>query len=291
VASGAQLGSKVVGEIEQYSPSSTDNIWTLSQKVKVSALRLLAANPGVSEDLGTVVSIIVPRKHIVPVAKSRIVVDVDRRLLFLREPNSRSLWSVYDASVGADDRQTPLGEFRVVRKSQYPAWYPTERQRAIDGHISAIVKPGRGNPLGSAALYLNKYTYLIHGTSDDWQVGLSETDGCIELRNSVANYLYLITNRSERIGIEKSNDLIAVVHGDLYLEAGPYFSKNTVNRLPKEEARRRADRLTLYMRSESVLRQLSAISIEFNKATLEDAFELGVGYPVIVGYVNHLRVN
>jgi hypothetical protein len=145
------------------------------------------------------------------------------------------------------------------------------------------VSPGVGNPLGIAALYLNKVTYLLHGTSDDWQVGMSETDGCIELRNSDVRKLYSHVSIGETVKILKQGPFFAFDRGKLYVEAGPYFEKNSVARLTKDEARLKAAEFIDVTKNS--LEGKNSGHIHIDRVALELALELGVGYPVSVGYI------
>jgi lipoprotein-anchoring transpeptidase ErfK/SrfK len=62
------------------------------------------------------------------------------------------------------------------------------------------LKGGRGNPLGSRALYLYRdgrdNLYRIHGTTEPWSIGKAVSNGCIRMLNEHVEDLY------ERVPLE-----------------------------------------------------------------------------------------
>lgn len=276
----ASLGVAVVGSNQTYLPRVEDNIWTVADKFSISALRILAANPGVSEDLGEGVGpLVIPRTHIIPRSVGRIVVDIDRRLLFVR---GNSNWQGFGVSVGERGR-TPVGRFTVVGQKKYPIWYPTPRQRYRDAGLPLALPPGRDNPLGVRALYLNEATYLIHGTRDDWQVGSGETDGCIELRNAHVQILGEIARAGDSVAIERFGPIVIAHDNVLYLEVGPYFLANSITRLSDAEAAQKSRELFSYLNSKSAALAGRRVRFEVDRTAVERAFKFGLGYPVAVG--------
>jgi hypothetical protein len=152
--------------------------------------------------------------------------------------------------------------------------------------LISVVRPGRDNPLGSAALYLSKPPYLVHGTQDSWEVGTAETDSCVELRNEDALTLYRTLQKGDLVTIIRPSSIFGFVKGLLYLEVGPYFSgnnRNNVVRLGELEAKLRGRKFIEEV--EVTLRRQfgKTYRLMIDEAALEKAFTLGLGYPIIVG--------
>lgn len=103
----------------------------------------------------------------------------DRRLYVVRNGTQHS----YPISIGEPEYATPVGDFRVVGKRLKPTWYPPPTARKLNPTLPKSLAPGPSNPLGDGALYLDKPSYLIHGTEDEWSVGDANTLGCLRLYN------------------------------------------------------------------------------------------------------------
>lgn len=122
--------------------------------------------------------------------KGAIVIDTQKRLLYLIEPQGRA--RRYGVAVG-DAGYAWSGRSRVGRKATWPAWYPTPSMHA-QSELPVRVAPGSHNPLGARALYLfeggRDTLYRIHGTSEPWTIGTQASSGCIRMFNEDVIDLY-----------------------------------------------------------------------------------------------------
>jgi lipoprotein-anchoring transpeptidase ErfK/SrfK len=83
---------------------------------------------------------------------------------------------------------TPLGNFQIVVKEMNPWWYPPTQDAWAQG--LKPVPPGPGNPLGTRWMGLSTPGVGIHGTSEPWSIGHSESHGCIRMQVPDAEWLY-----------------------------------------------------------------------------------------------------
>jgi lipoprotein-anchoring transpeptidase ErfK/SrfK len=101
----------------------------------------------------------------------RIVVSIPDRKLALIEDGR--VIKVYPTAVGRAASPTPSGTFTIVQRISNPAWYAPGK----------VVAPGKGNPLGTRWLGLNRKSYGIHGTNEPRSIGRNASHGCVRMRN------------------------------------------------------------------------------------------------------------
>jgi lipoprotein-anchoring transpeptidase ErfK/SrfK len=120
------------------------------------------------------------KKLKIPVAKFSIVVDKSQNILILKADGE--VLKTYTVSTGSAD-STPAGTFKITTKVVNPPWYTP----------GAVIPPGSPkNILGSRWLGISKEGYGIHGTTDPQSIGKNVTAGCVRMRNSDVEELYMI---------------------------------------------------------------------------------------------------
>jgi len=86
-------------------------------------------------------------------------------------------------AVGNEDKPTPPGRYLVAMKKKFPVWIPTKeidpKQKPVPPYNQT-----HKNPLGVAAIYLNKYELALHGTNDPQAIRKSVSHGCIRHSNA-----------------------------------------------------------------------------------------------------------
>ena len=138
---------------------------------------------------GTRTTIVAPLRklHAPDVKAGPIIVihrDVNRLVLFHGERYVRS----FPVATGQPIYPTPLGNFAIVLMQVNPWWYPPTQDDWAKG--LKPVPPGPGNPLGTRWMGLNTPGVGIHGTSEPWSIGHSESHGCIRMQVPDAEWLY-----------------------------------------------------------------------------------------------------
>ena len=77
---------------------------------------------------------------------------------------------------------------QIVVKQTNPWWFPPTQDSWAAG--AKPVPPGPGNPLGTRWMGLSAPGVGIHGTSEPWSIGHSESHGCIRMQIAAAEWLF-----------------------------------------------------------------------------------------------------
>jgi lipoprotein-anchoring transpeptidase ErfK/SrfK len=118
-----------------------------------------------------------------------IIVDKSQNTLTLKEADE--VIRIYNVSTGKNNC-TPVGEFTIVNKLKNPVHYKK-------GEIVPAESPD--NVLGSRWMGLSAPTYGIHGTIDEATLGQQITEGCVRMRNSEVEELYIIVPVGTKVTI------------------------------------------------------------------------------------------
>ena len=121
-------------------------------------------------------------------AKSEPVIVIHRGINRLYLYNGTHLARVFPVATGQAAWPTPLGHFEIVVKQKNPWWFPPTQDSWAAG--AKPVPPGPGNPLGTRWMGLSAPGVGIHGTSEPWSIGHSESHGCIRMQIPSAEWLY-----------------------------------------------------------------------------------------------------
>jgi lipoprotein-anchoring transpeptidase ErfK/SrfK len=76
------------------------------------------------------------------------------------------------------------GTEAIVRKAEWPDWYPPSEMIQRQPYLPRVMAGGPGNPLGARALYLGNTEYRIHGTNQPATIGKHVSSGCIRMLNA-----------------------------------------------------------------------------------------------------------
>jgi L,D-transpeptidase catalytic domain len=76
------------------------------------------------------------------------------------------------------------GTETIVRKAEWPDWYPPAEMIQRQPYLPRAMAGGPGNPLGARALYLGNTEYRIHGTNQPNTIGKHVSSGCIRMLNA-----------------------------------------------------------------------------------------------------------
>ncbi|MGJ4948350.1 L,D-transpeptidase [Bradyrhizobium sp. HKCCYLS20291] len=100
--------------------------------------------------------------------------------------------AVFPATVGSDDKPTPVGSFKVDSIDADPnyRYNPDYKFKGVKARKPFDIKPGPNNPVGAYWIGLSVGNgYGIHGTAEPSKVGKSESHGCVRLTNWDAKFL------------------------------------------------------------------------------------------------------
>lgn len=116
-----------------------------------------------------------------------IIIDTRDAFLYLTLGGGKALR--YGIGVGREGF-TWSGTETIMRKAEWPDWYPPAEMVARQPYLPRFVAGGPGNPLGARAMYLGHTDYRIHGTNDPSSIGKHMSSGCIRLLNADVIDLY-----------------------------------------------------------------------------------------------------
>jgi lipoprotein-anchoring transpeptidase ErfK/SrfK len=124
-----------------------------------------------------------------------ILIRTSERRLYFVLPEGRAM--SFPVGVGREGFAWSGSDF-VTRKAEWPEWRPPkemiEREARRGTFLPALMKGGKGNPLGARALYIGDTQYRIHGTTAPSTIGRAVSSGCIRMLNDHVIDLY---NRAE----------------------------------------------------------------------------------------------
>jgi lipoprotein-anchoring transpeptidase ErfK/SrfK len=117
-----------------------------------------------------------------------IVIKTNERKLYYVRGDGTAVR--YRVAVGRPNKQW-FGEAYVAGKHVRPAWSPPAEVRADNPKLPDVIPGGTpGNPMGAAALVLDRGEYAIHGTNRPGSVGGFVSYGCIRMYNADIKKLY-----------------------------------------------------------------------------------------------------
>jgi lipoprotein-anchoring transpeptidase ErfK/SrfK len=148
--------------------------------------RMLIRDAVVSGDHTVIVAPV--RKLAAAAVKSEPVIVIHRASNRLYLYNGTHLVRVFPVATGQAAWPTPLGHFQIVVKQRNPWWFPPTQDSWAAG--AKPVPPGPGNPLGTRWMGLSAPGVGIHGTSEPWSIGHSESHGCIRMQIASAEWLF-----------------------------------------------------------------------------------------------------
>ena len=120
-------------------------------------------------------------------APGTIIIDTPHTFLYYIVGNGKAIR--YGIGVGRKGF-TWSGVKSIVRKAEWPDWYPPAEMIARQPYLPRMVAGGPGNPLGARAMYIGGTEYRIHGTNDPSTIGKFVSSGCIRMTNDNVMDLY-----------------------------------------------------------------------------------------------------
>jgi lipoprotein-anchoring transpeptidase ErfK/SrfK len=116
-----------------------------------------------------------------------VIVDTPHTFLYYVLGDGKAIR--YGIGVGREGF-TWSGVKSIVRKTEWPDWYPPPDMIARQPYLPRMIAGGPGNPLGARAMYIGGTEYRIHGTNDPSSIGKFMSSGCIRMTNDNATDLY-----------------------------------------------------------------------------------------------------
>jgi len=158
----------------------------IAEKFHVSEGLLAMLNPGIAiTRVGQ--QIVVPNVLVDEGSKgpvSKIEVDKDKQTVKAYGP-SGELVAFYPATVGSDEKPSPVGTFKIISIDRNPhyRYNPDYKFKGVKSKRPFDIGPGPNNPVGIEWIGLSAEGYGIHGTPEPAKVSKSASHGCVRLTN------------------------------------------------------------------------------------------------------------
>ncbi len=120
-------------------------------------------------------------------APGTIIIDTPHTFLYYVLGNGKAIR--YGIGVGRQGF-TWSGVKSLVRKTEWPDWYPPAEMIKRQPYLPRMMAGGPGNPLGARAMYIGGTEYRIHGTNNPASIGKHMSSGCIRMTNDNAIDLF-----------------------------------------------------------------------------------------------------
>ncbi len=120
-------------------------------------------------------------------AAGTVIIDTPHTYLYYVLGHGKAIR--YGIGVGREGF-TWSGVKSIVRKTEWPDWYPPPAMIARQPYLPRMIAGGPGNPLGARAMYIGGTEYRIHGTNDPSSIGKHISSGCIRMTNDNVIDLY-----------------------------------------------------------------------------------------------------
>jgi len=140
-----------------------------------------------------------------------VIIDTPHTFLYYVLGNGKAVR--YGIGVGREGF-TWSGVKSIIRKTEWPDWYPPQEMIARQPYLPRMVAGGPGNPLGARAMYIGGTEYRIHGTNDPTTIGKHVSSGCIRMTNDNVTDLYTRVQVGAKV-------VVLPQHGGLAYQADP----------------------------------------------------------------------
>lgn len=207
---------------QYYTVEEGDTLFDIIRYYDLGWDEVMQANPEINDPdvIYTGSDILIPN-HLIPDAEKKgIVVNLAELKLYYF---TKDYYLRFPISIG-EDKKTPTGVTRVVRKTEHPYWIPPESVRKEKPDLPKVIKAGPDNPLGSYALYLDKSSndkwngIMIHGTNKPLSVGSRVSHGCMRLYSKDIERLFHEAKIGTPVTIIDQPIKIANIDGEIYIE-------------------------------------------------------------------------
>jgi L,D-transpeptidase ErfK/SrfK len=220
-AAGLARLPRVVGAPQRDFVEEGDTLLDVAFRHRLGFERVVRINPGVDPwipDPGTVARL--PTQHVIPDVPERgLVVNVPEMQLYdFTRPGDTEILAI---AIGDEMDPSLVGEFRIGRKREKPAWHVPKSILAEKPELPPVVPPGPDNPLGDHWMTIGTTSYGIHGTNNRWSIGREATHGCVRLYNDDIARLYARTPQGTPIRLVYQTLKLGRRGDEIWVEAHP----------------------------------------------------------------------
>ncbi len=166
-------------------------------------------------------AIFVPRRRLIPEENfnfGEIYLNLsEKRLYYPVKINDEPYVISIPVGIGTDENESPIGDFKITEKRKNPEWRVPESIRKEKPDLPEVVPPGPDNPLGTRAMRLGNTSFLMHGTSKKFGIGMKVSHGCIRMYNKDVERLFDVVERGTPVHITEK-DYKLYENGKIYIE-------------------------------------------------------------------------
>ncbi len=154
-------------------------------------------------------AIFVPRKRLIPEKNFEfyhIYINLsEKRLYYPVKINDKPYVITIPVGIGTDENKSPVGDFKITEKRRNPEWRVPKSIREENPDLPEVVPPGPDNPLGTRAMRLGNTSFLMHGTSKKFGIGMKVSHGCIRMYNKDVERLFDIVPKGTPVHITEKD--------------------------------------------------------------------------------------
>ncbi|WP_457623047.1 L,D-transpeptidase [Persephonella sp.] len=200
----------IIGENSLYKSDKNTTLIEIAKELDLGYDEIRIANPHIDPfDVQKGMLVLIPRKRLLPVKDfnfGEIYLNLTEKRLYypLLIDNDPYVISL-PVGIGTDDNKSPTGSFKISEKRKNPYWYVPDNIKEEDPTLPDIFPPGPDNPLGTRAMRLGNTTYLLHGTSKRFGIGMKVSHGCIRMYNEDVENLFEIIEIGTPVHIYEKN--------------------------------------------------------------------------------------
>jgi L,D-transpeptidase ErfK/SrfK len=221
-------GEGLVGKEERIIAGREDTLIDIGRQNSIGYDEILNANPGVDAWMPQSGStVVLPHLYVLPDAPQQGIVINAAEMRLYYYPKGTGTVETFPISIGRSDWNTPIGVTKITRKTANPVWYPTasvKQEHLANGDpLPSVVPAGPDNPLGKYALYLGLPAYLIHGTNNEYGIGMQVTHGCMRMYAPDIQRLYQTVPIGTPVRIVNQPYKVGWRDGVLYVEVHPWL--------------------------------------------------------------------
>ena len=178
---------RITSDSVDYTIHAGDTLSALADRYKTT--------PDLIRKTNSLVSSVLRQANHIKIVKSNFSIKVSKTKNILTVYENGEFFKEYLVGTGRDN-VTPIGKFYIVDKQVNPTWFR---------HDGQVIPFGtKENLLGTRWMSINYPGYGIHGTWEDDSVGKQSSAGCIRLRNSDVEELFIYVPANTEVEISES---------------------------------------------------------------------------------------
>ncbi len=200
----------IIGENSLYKVKKDTTLIEIAKELDLGYDEIRIANPHIDPfDVQKGMIVLIPRKRLLPEKEfnfGEIYLNLsEKRLYYPIIINEDPFVISIPVGIGTDENRSPIGTFSISEKRKNPYWYVPDNIKEEDPSLPDIFPPGPDNPLGTRAMRLGNTTYLLHGTSKKFGIGMKVSHGCIRMYNEDVEALFDIVDTGTKVHIYEKN--------------------------------------------------------------------------------------